>query len=91
MSNTAQSAESIPAGLLSLAMAFVPTQEFDTPYDPVLAFSRGTIDPHAVYEDRITHTLCTSYIERLPFRLEWEPFVYYIVCANTQGFRLRGK
>ena len=45
MSNTAQSAESIPAGLLSLAMAFVPTQEFDTPYDPVLAFSRGTIFP----------------------------------------------
>ena len=23
----------------------VPTQEFDTPYDPVLAFSRGTIFP----------------------------------------------
>ncbi len=45
MSNTAQSAENIPAGLLSLAMAFVPTQEFDTPYDPVLAFSRGTIFP----------------------------------------------
>lgn len=45
MSNTAQSAESIPVGLLSLAMAFVPTQEFDTPYDPVLAFSRGTIFP----------------------------------------------
>ena len=29
----------------SYAMAFVPTQEFDTPYDPVLAFSRGTIFP----------------------------------------------
>ena len=38
-----QTKENIPAGLLSLAMAFVPTQEFDTPYDPVLAFSRGTI------------------------------------------------
>ena len=23
----------------------VPPQEFDTPYDPVLAFSRGTIFP----------------------------------------------
>ena len=41
----AQTKGSIPAGLLSLAMAFVPTQEFDTPYDPVLAFSRGTIFP----------------------------------------------
>lgn len=28
-----------------VCMAFVPTQEFDTPYDPVLAFSRGTIFP----------------------------------------------
>ena len=43
--NHPQTKESIPAGLLSLAMAFVPTQEFDTPYDPVLAFSRGTIFP----------------------------------------------
>lgn len=34
-----------PCRSLSLAMAFVPTQEFDTPYDPVLAFSRGTIFP----------------------------------------------
>ena len=39
MQNHLQTKESIPAGLLSLAMAFVPTQEFDTPYDPVLAFS----------------------------------------------------
>ena len=38
-------ADSIDPRLLSLAMAFVPTQEFDTPYDPVLAFSRGTIFP----------------------------------------------
>ena len=45
MQNHLQTKESIPAGLLSLAMAFVPTQEFDTPYDPVLAFSRGTIFP----------------------------------------------
>ena len=45
MSNTAQSAESIPAGLLSLAMAFVPYQSFETPYEPALAFSRGTIFP----------------------------------------------
>ena len=39
MQNHLQTKESIPAGLLSLAMAFVPT------YDPVLAFSRGTIFP----------------------------------------------
>ena len=45
MQNHLQTKESIPAGLLSLAMAFVPTQEFDTPSDPVLAFSRGTIFP----------------------------------------------
>ena len=45
MNKNPQTKESIPAGLLSLAMAFVPTQEFDTPYDPVLAFSRGTIFP----------------------------------------------
>ena len=36
MNKNPQTKESIPAGLLSLAMAFVPTQEFDTPYDPVL-------------------------------------------------------
>ena len=40
-----QTKESIPAGLLSPAMAFVPTQGLDTPYDPALAFSRGTIFP----------------------------------------------
>ena len=45
MNKNPQTKENIPAGLLSLAMAFVPTQEFDTPYDPVLAFSRGTIFP----------------------------------------------
>lgn len=45
MQNHSQAKESIPSGLLSLAMAFVPTQGFDTPYDPVLAFSRGTIFP----------------------------------------------
>lgn len=45
MNKNPQTKESIPAGLLSLAMAFVPTQEFDTLYDPVLAFSRGTIFP----------------------------------------------
>ena len=47
MQNHLQTKESIPAGLLSLAMAFVPTQEFDTPYDPVLAISRGTIFRHS--------------------------------------------
>lgn len=31
--------------LLSLAMAFVPYQSFETPYEPALAFSRGTIFP----------------------------------------------
>lgn len=38
-------ADSIDPRLLSLAMAFVPAQSFDTPYEPVLAFSRGTIFP----------------------------------------------
>lgn len=38
-------ADSIPSRLLSLAMAFVPEQSFDTPYEPALAFSRGTIFP----------------------------------------------
>ncbi len=38
-------ADSIDPCLLSLAMAFVPDQRFETPYDPVLAFSRGTIFP----------------------------------------------
>ena len=38
-------ADSIDPRLLSLAMAFVPMQEFGTPYDPTLAFSRGTIFP----------------------------------------------
>ena len=33
-------ADSIDPRLLSLAMAFVPMQEFGTPYDPTLAFSR---------------------------------------------------
>ena len=45
MQNHSQAKESIPSGLLSPAMAFVPMQGFDTPYDPVLAFSRGTIFP----------------------------------------------
>ena len=38
-------ADSIPPALLSLAMAFVPYQGFETPYEPSLAFSRGTIFP----------------------------------------------
>ena len=38
-------ADSIDPHLLSLAMAFVPAQSFDTPYEPALAFSRGTIFP----------------------------------------------
>ena len=38
-------ADSIAPRLLSLAMAFVPEQSFDTPYEPTLAFSRGTIFP----------------------------------------------
>lgn len=38
-------ADSIDPRLLSLAMAFVPAQSFDTPYEPALAFSRGTIFP----------------------------------------------
>lgn len=38
-------ADSIDPRLLSLAMAFVPKQSFDTPYEPALAFSRGTIFP----------------------------------------------
>ena len=37
--------DSIDPRLLSLAMAFVPAQSFDTPYEPALAFSRGTIFP----------------------------------------------
>jgi len=41
MQNHSQTSESIPAGLLSLAMAFVPYQSFETPYEPALAFSRG--------------------------------------------------
>ena len=45
MQNHLQTKESIPAGLLSLAMAFVPYQSFETPYEPALAFSRGTIFP----------------------------------------------
>ena len=31
--------------LLAPAMAFVPEQPFGTPYEPALAFSRGTIFP----------------------------------------------
>lgn len=42
---TALPADSIDPRLLSLAMAFVPAQSFDTPYEPALAFSRGTIFP----------------------------------------------
>ena len=38
-------ADSIDPRLLSLAMAFVPYQSFETPYEPALAFSRGTIFP----------------------------------------------
>ena len=38
-------ADSIDPRLLSLAMAFVPAQSFDNPYEPALAFSRGTIFP----------------------------------------------
>lgn len=38
-------ADSIDPRLLSLAMAFVPAQSFDTPYEPALALSRGTIFP----------------------------------------------
>ena len=45
MNKNPQTKESIPAGLLSLAMAFVPYQSFETPYEPALAFSRGTIFP----------------------------------------------
>lgn len=37
--------DSINPDLLSLAMAFVPAQSFDTPYEPSLAFNRGTIFP----------------------------------------------
>ena len=35
----------IPIRLLAPAMAFVPEQPFGTPYEPALAFSRGTIFP----------------------------------------------
>jgi hypothetical protein len=47
MTQTGQtlSADSIDPALLSLAMAFVPTQVFGEPYEPSLAFSRGTIFP----------------------------------------------
>jgi len=38
-------ANSIDPNLLSLAMGFVPVQEFGTPYEPALAFNRGTIFP----------------------------------------------
>ena len=38
-------ADCIDPRLLSLAMAFVPAQSFDTPYEPALALSRGTIFP----------------------------------------------
>ena len=40
-------ADSIDPRLLSLAMAFVPAQSFDTPYEPALAFSR------AVYNEKL--------------------------------------
>ena len=42
---TTLSADSIDPRLLALAMGFVPSQEFDTPYEPALAFNRGTIFP----------------------------------------------
>lgn len=38
-------ADSIDPRLLSLAMAFVPDQRFENPYDTALAFSRGTLFP----------------------------------------------
>ena len=38
-------ADSIDPRLLSLAMAFVPVQHFETTYEPTLAFDRGTIFP----------------------------------------------
>lgn len=38
-------ADSIDPRLLSLAMGFVPAQSFETPYEPSLALSRGTIFP----------------------------------------------
>ncbi len=38
-------ADSIDPNLLSLAMGFVPRQEFGTPYEPNLALNRGTIFP----------------------------------------------
>ncbi len=38
-------ADSINPNLLSLAMGFVPMQEFGTVYEPNLAFNRGTIFP----------------------------------------------
>lgn len=38
-------ADSIDPRLLSLAMAFVPEQSFEAPYEPSVALSRGTIFP----------------------------------------------
>lgn len=46
-------ADSIDPRLLSLAMAFVPAQSFETPYEPSLALSRGTIFPSL---DKATNT-----------------------------------
>ena len=41
---------------------------------------RAQFDPHAVYEDRIMHTLCTFYIERLPSDWNGESFYSYRLC-----------
>lgn len=43
--NQPQTVLEIPIRLLAPAMAFVPEQPFGTPYEPALAFSRGTIFP----------------------------------------------
>jgi hypothetical protein len=43
--NQPQAVLEIPIRLLAPAMAFVPEQPFGTPYEPALAFSRGTIFP----------------------------------------------
>ena len=43
--NQMQTVPEIPARLLAPAMVFVPPQPFGTPYEPALAFSRGTIFP----------------------------------------------
>nr|WP_330423138.1 HAD-IC family P-type ATPase [Butyricicoccus sp. OF13-6] len=40
---------------------------------------RAQFDPHAVYEDRIMHTLCTFYIERLPS--DWNGSLLYTISS----------